>query len=89
MGQVNAMWALRPQLHPDLPCLDWVICGAETGPGARPMDPIAARKVKDDCELAGVPFFMKKMTGGKEPPKDLMVREWPKKQSDGGTHDLT
>ena len=42
------------------PPLDWVICGGETGPGARPMNPEWPRKVRDDCVAAGVPFFFKR-----------------------------
>lgn len=41
------------------PGLDWVIVGGETGPGARPMHPDWVRKVRDDCQAAGVPFFFK------------------------------
>lgn len=40
-------------------CLDWVICGGETGPGARPMHPDWARSLRDQCQSAGVPFFFK------------------------------
>lgn len=36
-----------------------VILGGETGHGARPMHPDWPRKVRDDCENAGVPFFFK------------------------------
>lgn len=39
--------------------VDWVICGGESGPGARPMHPEWARTVRDECEIAGVPFFFK------------------------------
>jgi len=39
--------------------LDWVICGGETGPGARPMRPDWARSLRDQCQAAGVPFFFK------------------------------
>lgn len=39
--------------------LNWVICGGETGPGARPMHPNWPRRVRDDCVAAGVPFFFK------------------------------
>lgn len=39
--------------------LDGVILGGETGPGARPMHPDWARKVRDDCKAAGVSFFFK------------------------------
>lgn len=40
--------------------LDWVICGGETGPGARPMHPDWARSLRNQCQAAGVPFFFKK-----------------------------
>jgi protein gp37 len=39
--------------------LDWVICGGESGPGARPMHPDWARSLRDQCVTAGVPFFFK------------------------------
>ena len=39
--------------------LDGVIVGGESGPGARPMAPGWARKIRDDCAAAGVPFFFK------------------------------
>ena len=55
--------------------LDWVICGAETGPGKRPMDLDWARRIRDQCRAAGVPFFFKKATG--PTPDDLMIRENP------------
>jgi protein gp37 len=39
--------------------LDWVICGGESGPRARPMHPDWARSLRDQCTAAGVPFFFK------------------------------
>lgn len=63
--------------NPDGPRLDWVICGAETGPRARPMNPDWARSQRDQCKEAGVPFFFKKMGNIKKIPDDLMVREFP------------
>ena len=39
--------------------LDWVIVGGESGPGARPMHPQWARDIRDQCQVAGVPFFFK------------------------------
>ncbi len=57
--------------------IDWVIVGGETGPGARPMDPDWARSIRDQCKAAGVPFFFKKMGGGKPTPADLAIREYP------------
>lgn len=46
-------------LSPWINRLDWVICGGESGPGARPMHPDWARSLRDQCVGAGVPFFMK------------------------------
>jgi len=39
--------------------LDWVICGGETGPGARPMHPDWVRSLRDQCVAAEVPFWFK------------------------------
>ena len=39
--------------------LDWVICGGESGPHARPMHPDWASSLRDQCQAAGVPFFFK------------------------------
>lgn len=40
-------------------CISWVIVGGESGPDARPMHPDWARSLRDECTLAGVPFFFK------------------------------
>ena len=39
--------------------IDWVICGGESGPGARPMHPDWPRSLRDQCQVSGVPFFFK------------------------------
>lgn len=39
--------------------IDWLICGGESGPHARPMHPDWARSVRDQCQAANVPFFFK------------------------------
>ncbi len=40
--------------------LDWVICGGETGPGARPTNPEWVRSLCDQCfKKSDVPFFFK------------------------------
>lgn len=38
---------------------DWIICGGESGPSARPMHPQWARDLRDQCAEAGIPFFFK------------------------------
>ena len=37
----------------------WVICGGETGPGARPMHPAWVRSLRDQCAAFNAPFFFK------------------------------
>ncbi|MEW6439226.1 MAG: DUF5131 family protein [Pseudomonadota bacterium] len=41
--------------------LDWVVVGAETGPGARPMQADWARNIRDRCTASGVRFYVKQM----------------------------
>jgi protein gp37 len=50
---------IKPAEFEALPSLDWVICGGETGPGARPLHPDWARSLRDQCKAAGVRFFFK------------------------------
>lgn len=65
--------------------IDWVICGGESGPGARPMEVEWARSVRDQCQAAGVAFFFKQGSKANWPdyknfesfPKDLQIREYP------------
>jgi protein gp37 len=58
--------------------IDWVVCGGESGPGARPMHPNWARTLRDRCEAALVPFLFKQWgdwaqaTGTKE--GDVILR---------------
>ena len=65
--------------------VDWVIVGGESGPGAQPMHPQWARDLRDQCVAAGVPFFMKQLSGERGKtikdisafPLDLQVRKFP------------
>lgn len=41
------------------PRIDWVICGGESGPHARPMDPRWAKSLRDQCIVSGIAFFFK------------------------------
>lgn len=67
------------------PRLDWIICGGESGPGARPMHPDWARGLRDQCAAAGVPFFFKQW--GEWAPVDLDAergnRDWMIISGDG------
>lgn len=82
LGPVNLTHLLSPK-HPDIPIhalkcvvpphLDWVICGGESGPGARAMHPDWARSLRDQCQSAGVPFFFKQW--GDSVPCDQITTE--------------
>jgi protein gp37 len=39
--------------------IDWVICGGESGGGARPMRPDWARSLRDQCQVSHVSFHLK------------------------------
>ncbi len=43
------------------PPIGWVICGGESGPGARPFNLAWAESLLQQCRDAGVPFFMKQL----------------------------
>lgn len=62
--------SLEPLLGPlpnlNLTDIDWVIVGGESGPGARPVDPVWVYEIRDQCAEAGVAFFFKQW-GGRYP----------------------
>ena len=39
--------------------INWVISGGESGPGARPSHPDWFRRIRDDCQAVGIPYFHK------------------------------
>jgi protein gp37 len=61
-----------------LPQPGWLICGGESGHGARTMDLQWARDLRDECAELGLPFFFKQTTGKGPIPDDLMVRQFPR-----------
>ena len=67
VGAVVKFLSLEPLLGPlpnlDLRGMDWVIVGGESGPKARPMDPVWVTDIRDQCIRAGVPFFFKQWGG--------------------------
>lgn len=56
--------------------VDWVICGGESGPEARPVHPDWVRGLRDQCVAAGVPYFFKQW--GEWVPQ----KEWLKQETD-------
>lgn len=79
---------LGPLPSLDLTGIDWVIIGAESGPGARSMDDDWAREIVAKARAAGTAVFVKQLTN-EQPrgsavikdleqfPADLQTREWP------------
>jgi len=67
MGQPNYANSLEPLLGPlpklDLQSINWVIVGGESGPGARPLQEEWVLDVRDQCQIARVPFFFKQWGG--------------------------
>jgi len=59
------------------PWLDWMICGAETGPGARPMHLDWARTVRDQYIEAHIPFFYKRGSDGSRLLDGKLWEEYP------------
>ncbi len=56
--------------------LHWIICGCESGPGARSCDSAWLRSLRDQCASAGVPYFLKQATeigddGPDEDPREV------------------
>ena len=49
--------------HINLDGIAWVICGGESGPGARPIRLSWVTTIRDQCQRAGVPFFFKQWGG--------------------------
>lgn len=74
--------SLEPLLGPlqrlNLNAIDWVIVGGESGPGARPMNPLWVIDIRNQCQKAGVPFFFKQWGGTrkKQTGRELEGRTW-------------
>lgn len=89
LGELGGAPGVDRATHAEL--LNWVVCGAESGPGARVFDIAWACSLRDQCAEAGTPFFLKQL--GKRPvwspgnprgeqlsfrdPKGGEAGEWP------------
>lgn len=84
----------RSFLGGDIPCpackgaiwrrdLSWVVVGGESGHGARPMHPSWARRLREDCQNAGIAFHFKQWGEYGPWPEGLpfnertAVSQWP------------
>ena len=59
--------------------IHWVIVGGESGPGARPIDELWVRSIRDQCQQTGIPFFFKQWGG--------VRKKETGRQLDGRTYD--
>lgn len=57
--------------------IGWVIQGGESGSKKRPFNLEWARSMRDQCKIAGIPYFFKQIDKIQEIPEDLMIREFP------------
>lgn len=66
--------------HPEfnLEGIDWIIIGAQTGPGARPIDRGAMRNIGHEAVKNNIPIFIKDNVGLTSP-----LQEFPVSQSKG------
>ena len=83
---------LNNRLDPSKGKIDWVICGGESGSGAREMHEVWAADLRAECRDAHVAFWMKQMGGTPNPrhelhemPETLRVRELPAGYAPGQT----
>lgn len=83
-------WSVEPMLGDlgDIPLEllpDWVICGGESGPRARPLELEWVMRLREQCKVAGVAFFMKQGSQANWPDfkdfsrfaPEVRVREFP------------
>ncbi len=65
-------------LSPWLAGLSWVITGGESGPHFRPLNPDWARDLRDQCQVANVPFYFKQHGGRTHAAGGRLLdgREW-------------
>ena len=66
----------------DLPDIDWVIGGGESGPRYRPFKVEWARELRDRTKAAGIPFFWKQNGGRTSKAGGALLdgqlwQEWP------------
>lgn len=87
-GACNKFISFEPLLGPvgilDLPGIDWVIAGGESGPGARPVEKEWVTDIRDQCIAAGVPFFFKQWGGVRKKANGRMLegRLWSQMPGD-------
>ncbi len=59
LGPLDLAWCLGQEPW----WIGWVIAGGESGPGCRPAELDWFRQLRDQCQAAGVPYFLKQLGG--------------------------
>jgi protein gp37 len=80
LGPLFTFASVEPMLGPIIIgdwCPDWVICGGESGHGARDMPEQWADDLKAQATEHGAAFFMKQMARKAPIPPHLMLRQFP------------
>lgn len=69
---------IGPLTRMNLSKIDWVIVGGESGHNPRPMQPEWVINIKEQCDVANVPFFFKQWGGRnkKKAGRELLDRTW-------------
>jgi len=81
-GAMTRFLSLEPLLGPldglNLDFIHWAIVGGESGPGARPMEKVWVRSIRDRCIEAGVAFHFKQWGGVNKKREGRMLdgRTW-------------
>lgn len=77
-------------LSPWIAKLQWVICGGESGAGARPMNLDWARSLRQQCFEANVPYYFKQVGGRYHHTGGSLLdgRYWRDMPSEISTHTL-
>jgi len=75
---VHTPWKGEPHKEKEFSTIDWVICGCESGAVRRHTDGSWIRDLRDQCQAAGVPFFLKQIELGGRVVKapELDGRQW-------------
>ena len=68
--QIGMLGPLRPGCAAEIPKVDWVVVGGESGPNARPMEADWVRRIKYECQDAGTPLFIKQLGASFSDPEN-------------------
>lgn len=61
----------------NFPGISWVIVGGESGPGARPFDVLWAERMRNECRLGGIAYFLKQLGSRPMIGDSSDPRGWP------------